>query len=279
MTDKNRNLVLRVASAALLLPAALWVTWRGDVAFAVVCALAAVICAGEVIWMFERRLAALELYGLAVAGMVPLVAWLAASGRASFNGPVVLLAVAAAVLGLLALGLGRSGPLEPIPRTVSVVTLSWLYAGLLVAVVEVLRERFGFGWVVLAFAVTWMNDTFAYFAGRAFGRHKLAERISPKKTWEGFAGGLLGSVGGAVLVARLMVPELAPAAAVALGAGGAVLGPMGDLCESMLKRAAGVKDSGKLIPGHGGLLDRIDALLFVAPWVLAFATFAALRPA
>jgi phosphatidate cytidylyltransferase len=275
MTDKNKNLILRVASAALLLPAALWVTWRGDAAFAAVCALAAVICAGEVIWMFERRWAALEVYGLAVAGLVPLVAWLTVSGRISPSGNVVLLAVAAAVLGLLALGLGRAGPLEPIPRTVSVVTFSWLYAGLLVGVVEVLRERYGFGWVVLAFTVTWANDTFAYFAGRAFGRHKLAERISPKKTWEGFAGGVLGSVGGAVLISRWLVPELSLAAAIALGAGGAALGPMGDLCESMLKRAAGVKDSGKLIPGHGGLLDRIDALLFVAPWVFAFAALRA----
>ncbi|HEY6106973.1 MAG TPA: phosphatidate cytidylyltransferase, partial [Anaeromyxobacteraceae bacterium] len=117
----------------------------------------------------------------------------------------------------------------------------------------------------------WANDTFAYFAGSLFGRHRLLERVSPQKTWEGFAGGALGSVAGALAVRALLLGPVPLWAALAVAAGGAVLGPLGDLAESMLKRAAGVKDSGRLIPGHGGLLDRIDALLFVAPWVYAFA--------
>jgi phosphatidate cytidylyltransferase len=123
---------------------------------------------------------------------------------------------------------------------------------------------------VLAFVVTWANDTFAYFAGMLFGRHKLYEKVSPKKTWEGFAGGALGSVAGALVVRSTLLPELPVPMAVLLGAGAALLGPMGDFTESLLKRAAGVKDSGRLIPGHGGLLDRIDALLFVVPWVYLF---------
>jgi phosphatidate cytidylyltransferase len=155
------------------------------------------------------------------------------------------------------------------------VFLSWGYCGLLLACAVGLRQ-FGVGWVILAFVVTWANDTFAYFAGRAFGRHKLFERISPKKTWEGFAGGAAGSIAGA-LVTRALLPDdlgrLSTAAIIAIGAGGAVLGPLGDLCESMFKRAAGVKDSGWIIPGHGGLLDRIDALLFVAPWIYVWAAY------
>ena len=168
----------------------------------------------------------------------------------------------------------RRGPLEAIPRSAAVVTLSWLYCGLLLASVVGLRLRYGVGWVILAFVVTWGNDTFAYFAGHAFGKHKLYERISPKKTWEGFAGGAVGSVVGA-LVTRwlLLADDLGVGTAVAVGLGGAVLGPLGDLAESMVKRAAGVKDSGKIIPGHGGLLDRIDALLFVAPWVYVCAAY------
>jgi phosphatidate cytidylyltransferase len=157
------------------------------------------------------------------------------------------------------------------------VALAWIYVAPVVASVVSLRLRFGTGWVILAFAVAFLNDTFAYFAGRFFGRHKLLERISPKKTWEGAAGGVLGSVLGAVAVRLLDVTRdlgtLSLAGAAAVGLGAAVLAPVGDLAESMLKRSAGVKDSGRLIPGHGGLLDRIDALLFVAPWVWVYAAF------
>jgi phosphatidate cytidylyltransferase len=148
-----------------------------------------------------------------------------------------------------------------------IVATAWLYCGLLVATIVGLRIRFDVPWVILAFVVTWGNDTFAYFAGHLFGKHKMNERISPKKTWEGFAGGAFGSVVGALVTKWLLLPDLGVGPAVVVGLGGAVLGPLGDLAESMIKRAAGVKDSGKIIPGHGGLLDRIDALLFVAPWI------------
>jgi phosphatidate cytidylyltransferase len=124
---------------------------------------------------------------------------------------------------------------------------------------------------VLLFIVSWANDTLAYFAGRFLGKRPLAPRISPKKTWEGFWGGAAGSIAGAVAVKLLFLPAVSIPAVVVVGAGAAVLGPLGDLSESMLKRAAGVKDSGRVIPGHGGLLDRIDAVLFVAPWVVACA--------
>jgi phosphatidate cytidylyltransferase len=158
------------------------------------------------------------------------------------------------------------------------VALSWLWVGFLAASVIRLRALgggggVGFGWVVLAFAVTWGNDTFAYFAGLAFGRHRLYERISPKKSWEGAVGGVAGALVGAFLVRALLLPEVGVATALAAALGGSVVGPLGDLSESMVKRAAGVKDSGKLIPGHGGVLDRIDALLFVAPWVYACALY------
>jgi len=141
--------------------------------------------------------------------------------------------------------------------------------------VVALREGAGWQWVVLLFVVTWANDTLAYFTGRFLGKHPLAPRISPKKTWEGFWGGAAGSVVGALVVKALFLPRLSIPAAVLVGAGAAVLGPLGDLSESMLKRAAGVKDSGKLLPGHGGLLDRIDAVLLVAPWLVTCALWIA----
>ncbi len=278
LDPKNRqNLGLRVASAVVLFPLAVWITILGGLPFALLAAGAGAVAGAELILMFSA-LGVAEVLGIAVTAAIPLVAAFGHSGDLlpGWSG----IALSGCTLLLFAAALLRRGPLEAVPRSVSAVTLSWLYCGVLLASVVALRLRFGVGWVILAFVVTWANDTFAYFAGHALGRHKMAERISPKKTWEGFAGGAVGSVVGA-LVTRWLFPdlhaELSIGAAVLLGAVGAVLGPLGDLAESALKRAAGVKDSGKIIPGHGGLLDRIDALLFVSPWVYVVATFLAAR--
>lgn len=278
LDPKNRNnLRLRVASALVLFPIAVWITILGGLPFAFLAALAGAVAASELILMFAA-LGVAEGVGIVVGGAIPFAAAFARSGDLLPGWAGMGLAGAAVVV--LSTALVRKGPLEAFPRTVSAVALSWLWAGLLLASVVGLRLRFGVAWVILLFVVTWGNDTFAYFAGHAFGRHKMAERISPKKTWEGFAGGAAGSVVGA-LVVRWIFPslgaELSLGGAVLLGAGGAVLGPLGDLAESALKRAAGVKDSGKIIPGHGGLLDRIDALLFVSPWVYLIATLVVAR--
>ncbi len=274
LDPKNRsNLAARVASAVVLFPLAIWLTIHGGLPFALLAGVAAAVAAVELIRMFGA-IGVAEAFGVAVAGALPVLGALGQSGDVlpGWSG----LALAAATVVLLSIFLFRREPLEQIPRSVSVVVLAWLYCGLLIATLVALRIRFGVAWVIMAFVVTWANDTCAYFAGHAFGRHKLYERISPKKTWEGFAGGAAGSVAGALVVQALLQPALlSPAAAAAVGAGGAVLGPLGDLVESMLKRATGVKDSGKIIPGHGGLLDRIDALLFVAPWVYVCAAYLA----
>jgi phosphatidate cytidylyltransferase len=266
------NLAVRVASAIILFPLAVALTVIGGTPFALLAGGAAAVSALELVRMFGP-LGVGEVLGVAVAGALPVAAAFAPDG--ALLPPWAGLLLACATVALLAALLFRRGPLEALPRAAAVVVLSWAYCGLLLACAVGLR-RFGVGWVILAFVVTWANDTFAYFAGRAFGRHKLFERISPKKTWEGFAGGAAGSVVGA-LVTRALLPDdlavLPVAATVAIGAGGAVLGPLGDLCESMFKRAAGVKDSGWIIPGHGGLLDRIDALLFVAPWIYLWAAY------
>jgi phosphatidate cytidylyltransferase len=118
--------------------------------------------------------------------------------------------------------------------------------------------------------LTWTNDTFAYLIGRKLGKTKLFERISPKKTWEGTLSGSVCTLLLAALLSQLFPLEFSVAEWMALGAVAAVMATVGDLVESMLKRSLGVKDSGTLLPGHGGLLDRFDALLFVVPfaWVV-----------
>ena len=267
----RRNLAARVASALVLFPLACWVTWMGGTPFALLAGAGAAVSAGELILMFGS-LGVAEALGIAVAGAIPLVAALEKSGDLlpGWSG----LALAGATLALLVTFLFRREPLDQIPRSIGIVVLSWMWCGVLLAALVGVRLRFGMGWVILAFVVTWANDTFAYFAGHLFGKHKMIERISPAKTWEGFAGGVVGSVVGA-LVSRwlLLGSELSPNAAAVIGVGGAVLGPLGDIAESMIKRGAGVKDSSRIIPGHGGVLDRIDALLFVGPWVYVSAAY------
>ena len=123
--------------------------------------------------------------------------------------------------------------------------------------------------ILLIFCLLWTNDIFAYLTGRVFGRHKLFERISPGKTIEGSLGGLLFTLIGVVVFCHY-ANWLPVSTGIGLGLIAVVFGTLGDLCESMLKRQAGVKDSGKLIPGHGGILDRFDSVLFSVPFVFVF---------
>ena len=117
--------------------------------------------------------------------------------------------------------------------------------------------------------LVWSNDTAAYLSGRAFGRHKLFERISPKKTWEGTIGGGLFTLFVGWLLS-ILFPVFSLTTWLGIAALAVLCGTWGDLIESLLKRSLGVKDSGSLLPGHGGVLDRFDALLFVLPFVFAF---------
>ena len=127
-------------------------------------------------------------------------------------------------------------------------------------------------WVMLFYIfIIWCNDVFAYLVGMSVGRHRLFERLSPKKSWEGFFGGVAGAVVMGLVAARVLDGGYVAWAGLALVA--AVSGVLGDLVESMFKRAADVKDSGALIPGHGGVLDRFDAMLLSAPFVFVYMLF------
>jgi len=145
----------------------------------------------------------------------------------------------------------------------------WLGNGL--GAVALLRAQDnGPAYVVLSLCLAWAADTGGYFAGRALGKHKLYPAVSPKKTVEGAVGGLVATVLAALALRYLMLPEVPVLHMAALGLVGGALGMMGDLGESLLKRSVGVKDSGGFWPGHGGMLDRIDAVLMTGPTVLLY---------
>jgi phosphatidate cytidylyltransferase len=125
-------------------------------------------------------------------------------------------------------------------------------------------------WLLFALAINWVGDASAFYAGKNIGMHKLAPRISPGKSWEGALASVIAAVAFGVFYLRHFWPEMSVFAAVAVSALANAAGQLGDLAESALKRGAGVKDSGTILPGHGGMLDRVDSTLFTMPVVYVY---------
>lgn len=274
--QQSSSLGQRVLSAVVLLPLVLVLVWWSPWAVAVTVAVVAM-------------LALLELYSAFAQGgfrprttvgfVVVLGLVLAAALRpfASFDllGAVLVFAVVASLLAEL-----PRYSNEPVLPSWALTLVGAVYVGWLLshavllrnlggqldpALLGFLRIAPGAAWLYMVLAITWLQDTAAYFVGRSFGRHKLAPILSPKKTWEGAAGGLLGSILGALVCKLLLGLPVSLLGSVVLGLVGGVVGPLGDLVESMIKRQVGLKDIGRIIPGHGGLLDRADSLLFTLP--------------
>lgn len=275
------NLVLRVLSALVLLPVVLTLVHLGGWYFYGFLVVASSLCLWEYAGIVARDDAPARFFFVVVGTAVTALGMLAGDGVSVF-----LWAHAGAILVATLFTL-RTGDMHTVWPRMATLAFGLVYVCLAVIAVyrlRVLGEAQAYlwarpTWLYLALIATWSNDTFAYFAGRAFGKHKLYEKVSPKKTWEGFAGGALGSVA-MLFAARYAFPQafavFTPADLLLIGIPAAVLAPIGDLAESLLKRTYGVKDSGHTIPGHGGMLDRVDAVFFVCPWVLLYAV--AIRP-
>ncbi|HEY5523266.1 MAG TPA: phosphatidate cytidylyltransferase, partial [Desulfuromonadaceae bacterium] len=159
-------------------------------------------------------------------------------------------------------------------REVAFALLAFLYIPfLLMHLVQLRQTHFGIQWLFVIMLIVMSNDSTAYYFGSAFGKHRLYPLVSPKKSIEGAVGGLVGSLVGALLAKFIFFPQLTFSDAVVTALVVGMFGQAGDLFESLLKRSFGVKDSGTIIPGHGGVLDRLDSILFAAPITYYYVLF------
>ena len=272
------NLVVRLLTAVVAVPillAALYMEALRPWGFLVIAFVATGVAAFELFAMVAPDSKILRAYGFVASQLVffAVVATEIWRGtqyerdlRFLFPGLIALV-----VLGHL-VSLVAPDPIERASERSAWMVAGPLYVGGLLGTLELLHLRNNGGsWVVLAMMLAWWGDTGGYFAGRYFGKHKLYEKVSPKKTVEGAIGGLGGAIAGALLAHFWFLPELPLVGGVLLAIVAGALGIFGDLSESLIKRSTGVKDSGAVIPGHGGILDRIDALLFTgaATWIYA----------
>ncbi|MBI4329032.1 MAG: phosphatidate cytidylyltransferase [Chloroflexi bacterium] len=257
------SLRLRVLSAAVGLPLLLLAVWVGGTVLFVLTSLVALAA----LWEFRRLAAPSGPLATLFAGPAILLlleeAWLGTAAESL--GPIL----AGLFLGSLAFYLLWAALRPPQGNLLAGWALSVtavLYIGGLLSYGFRLRGlEQGFSWLLLSLLVTFASDTGAYFMGRALGRHKMAPRLSPGKTWEGALGGLVAAGAACALLVYLFALGPPPLVGAGLGIILSVAAQLGDLAESFIKRAAGAKEAGGLIPGHGGVLDRLDSLLFVFP--------------
>ena len=248
----------RIITALLLIPFFLYIVlWAPQWAFLVTVTAVAMLCFHEYADLVARHgIAKPNLFGYA-AGLLVLL--LPATGLALF----VLVAIVAMALALRSRQMAQALPDE------AALLLGVAYAfGTLRSGVE-LRAISPY-WLFFALSLNWAGDIAALYVGRSFGRHKLAPEVSPGKSWEGAAASTAASVIYGVFYFRWLLPTVPLAGALGLTVAANIAGQLGDLCESAIKRGAGVKDSGTLLPGHGGWLDRVDSTLFTLPVVYLF---------
>ncbi len=290
----------RVATAVVLIPVVLVLILRAPLpVLALVVAAVAVIGARELLELAEHygvrpmRKPVYVYVVLMIAAVAASLVWQTQVADLGVSTSTLLALAVASPFVFLAIGMRHQELPQAFPAAATAL-VAVLYVALPLALLVVVRELWAGGFLLLyLMLVVWAGDTCAYYTGRAIGRHKLAPRVSPGKTWEGAVASFAGSivVGWAVfsnaraISEALMAPGLlarpyaylAPepptvSEIVVLSAVINIAAQIGDLVESLIKRGAGVKDSGALLPGHGGMLDRIDALLFATPVLWYYAT-------
>ena len=278
----SRNLLARILVAAVFIPVILWIVYRGGWWLFGMLLLFALIAMGEFLYregysvrspVFVAGLVAVAAVFSAVSGMpVPGVARIVVTLGSPMAAAGSMLA-GFFLLSAMLFGIGKRTPAELYARHSR---LFWglTYLGLTYPIVFLVGKGVGGlhggDALLFLFGLLWLGDTAAMFVGKALGRHKLAPSVSPNKTVEGF----LGGIGGAAVIGVVMYfwkfPHVGLGHIMVIAAGASICGQLGDLVESMWKRSLGIKDSSAIIPGHGGVLDRFDSLLFAAPFMYAY---------
>jgi phosphatidate cytidylyltransferase len=275
-------MVLRILTAVVLIPTVVALVWWGPAPLlAAVAAIVALLALHEFFTLGERvgmrafrnwtmLCAAGLFYAQYAAGLVEMrtlsggALLIRDATRGAVSSELVLLIF---LFGSVSIGLATRRPLQDVLPAIAISSAGLLFVALpfsyLVRVNEI--ERIGRQLVLFTLCLIWAGDMLAYFVGRSLGRLPMAPALSPKKTWEGAIANLLASLLVAVLFARWMQADIA--SLLVLAALANIAGQMGDLIESAYKRGAVVKDSGALLPGHGGMLDRVDSLILAAPVV------------
>jgi len=266
------NTLLRFVSVLPLIPFILWLMFTraawGGWGFRIFILTAVAIAASELMRMTIPSSRGARLWGIVATVGFTLTVTL------DLSADVTRAAILGLVLGALVVGLAVPDPVERAALRIFALVGGPLYIGGTLGLIDRLHGLpHGGGWVFLSMCLAWLSDTGAYFAGRKFGKTKLYPKLSPQKTVAGALGGLGGSVLGAVIASLWLIPELPMAHAVPLALVAGASGQAGDLFESLIKRATGVKDSGTILPGHGGILDRADALMFTGALTWVYATF------
>ena len=264
------SLTARVLSAIVFLPLFVWIVRTGGLLFTLFVGIVVVLATAETYRMLTPSLRPFLPFGIAAAVM--LIALLA-TGFSNLIFPFLTILFVLLFLALLATHAPDSA------RSGGQVLFAFFYAAFLpshLLLIRLLPEsgttgiESGAAFVFLLFLAAWGTDTGAYFTGRWIGRTPLAPVISPKKTVEGAAGGIVWALLAGWLAHVWFLPGLSLVHCLLISLGASLLGQAGDLCESVLKRQAGIKDSAHWIPGHGGVLDRFDAIIFAAPFTYIY---------
>jgi phosphatidate cytidylyltransferase len=260
---------MRFATALPLIPIIVGLMfWEQSLGFQIFGAIWTGICAHELMTMAMPDATLSKWWGVVATLGVSIVI---------FRTPDYLMAaLLAALFGTLVVAIKDAEPIDAAAGRIGWMLGSVLYLGVPLGALALLQQHeHGGAWVLLSMFVAFLSDTGAYFAGRFFGKHKLSPKLSPKKTIEGSIGGLIAATAGALVLQQTLLTHVPLLHIAILAPIAAAFGQAGDLLESLLKRSCGVKDSGKIMPGHGGLLDRSDALLFTSTAVFAYVTWLA----
>jgi len=268
----NRDLALRIISALIALPAAIALIQFSVHLFLILLAFVTGVCVYEFMDMTQGsdKRAKGFLTAIGLGFMLAIV----------FGAPL-LPAICALLIAVLIFFLFRTGEIATVAARAAHAVTGILWAGGLLAATGALRLLpSGEAWLYLACMLAWGSDTGAYFAGRflPWKERKLYPKVSPNKTLQGAIGGVIVATAGAFGLTYLYGPKIDPIHLAVIAPLVAALGQIGDLAESLLKRSVGAKDSGKIMPGHGGLFDRVDALIFAGPALLAYAIVVLQQP-